>query len=181
MSETSQQVICRYLKDAIAAEDGFESQLRDFAEEGDDEEVQSVFATHARQTASQIERLSTRLRALGEQPSRGKSVVANLLGLAPKAAQLVRPAEERLTQNLIQAFSIEMSECAMYEALLTVAKLAGDTETATLASAIAAEERETAEKLWHFLPSRSKIAFNILTIGEVDLSVETRAPDDRIA
>lgn len=180
MPESNREIIARYLQDAIAAESGFESQLRSFAQEGDDEEVQSSFAEHARQTASQIERLKLRLSALGEQPSMAKGFFAQFLALAPKAAQLTHNREERLTQNLIAAYSVEMSECAMYESLKTVATLAGDEQTVTLAESIAAEELQAAEKFWHFLRSRSKIAFNVLTAGEVDPAIETKAPDDRL-
>ncbi len=181
MPETAVELMCRYLQDAIAAESAFETQLKTFSEEGDDDEVQALFAEHARQTSTQIERLTNRMEALGGQrPSKAKSLMAHVFALAPRAAQLTHSQEERLTQNLISAYSVEMSECAMYEALRVVADLAGDTLTGKLAKEIAAEERETAIKLWQLLPSRSKIAFNVSTAGEVDPAIETRAPDDRI-
>jgi hypothetical protein len=41
------------------------------------------------------------------------------------------------------------------------------------------QERTTAERVWKFLPSRSKIAFNMLNLQEVDPSVETRAIENR--
>ena len=180
MSENNTEIVRRYIEDVIAAETAFETQYRSFATVGDDAEVQSLFAEHAGQTASQIARLNARLAALGGAPSTAKSWLAHIFSFAPSVAKLTHLKEERLTQNLIAAYSVEMSECAMYQALETVARAAGDTITAELAAEIAAQELATAEKVWRFLPSRSKIAFNVLTAGEVDPSVETRAPDDRL-
>jgi ferritin-like metal-binding protein YciE len=88
--------------------------------------------------------------------------------------------EERTTQNLIIVFTVESSECAMYEALAAAAEAAGDTATETLAREIQVEERQTAEKIWRFIATRSKIAFNLLTATETDPSVNTRAADNRL-
>jgi len=56
----------------------------------------------------------------------------------------------------------------MYEALAHVAREAGDALTEALAREIQEQEQRAAEKIFHFLPSRSKIAFNVLTADEVD-------------
>jgi ferritin-like metal-binding protein YciE len=173
-------LIRRYLQDAIAAEISFESQLRAFAKEGDDEEVQSFFSLHADQTKFQYDRLAARLQDLGESVSGAKAFFAQVFGLAPKTAQITHSQEERTAQNLVLAFSIEQAECATYEALASVARAANDAATESLARQIQIEEREAANRLWRFLPSRSKIAFNMLTAGEVDPSVETRASENRV-
>ncbi len=180
MPETQIEVLRRYLDDAIAAEKTFESQLRSFAAEGDDDEVQAAFAVQARLTAVQITKLTARLEQFGGSPSTAKSLLGKFFGLAPKTAQLTHREEERLTQNLMMAYTVEMSQVALYEALAVTARLALDEQTAQLARDISIEERKAAAHFWHFIPSRSKIAFNLLTAGEVDPSVETRAPDDRI-
>jgi ferritin-like metal-binding protein YciE len=181
LADTGAEAIRRYLQDAIAAESSFESQLRSFAHEGgDDFEVQALFFGHAAETSRQIERLTARLQELGGAPSGAKGSFARFFNSAPKLAQATHRPEERLVQNLMAAFSVESGERAMYEALATTAQTAGDAITERLAREIAAEETAIAEKIWHFLPSRSKIAFNMLTVGEVDPSVETKAVDDRI-
>jgi len=126
MPETSSEVIRRYLEDAIAAEKSFETQLQGFAREGDDEEVNAMFAIHAAETRRQYERLTARLEALGGSPSTAKSFLAHLFGLTPKTAQVGHAPQERTTQNLIMAFTVENSECAMYEALAAAAEAAGD-------------------------------------------------------
>ncbi|MFL6353916.1 MAG: DUF892 family protein [Bryobacteraceae bacterium] len=180
MAQTSNDLIRRYLEDAIAAEKSFETQLQGFAREGDDEEVEAVFAIHAAETRRQYERLTTRLEALGGSPSTAKSFLAHVFGLTPKSAQVGHAPEERTTQNLMMAFTVENSEFAMYEALAAAAEAAGDTATETLAREIQEEEKQTAHKIWHFIPSRAKIAFNLLTATETDPSVNTRTADNRL-
>ena len=180
MADGRNEVIQRYLQDAIAAESSFETQLSAFSREGDDDEVQAVFAIHARETQAQAQRLTARLKELDGAPSTAKSLLAHIFGMSPKAAQLTHTPDERLAQNLVMAYAVEMSECAMYEALACVARAAGDPQTERLAREIQDEERRTAEKVWAFIPSRTKIAFNLLTAGEMDPAVETRMADDRV-
>lgn len=180
MPESSNQLICRYLQDAVAAETSFESQFRAFAEEGDDEEVRSLFAQHAQETQRQCHRLSARLEHLGGSSSTAKSMLAHFFTLTPKLAQATHLEEERTTQNLIIAFSVENGQCAMYEALATAARAAGDTATETLAREIQAQEKDKARTIWRLIPSRTKIALNMLTAGEVDPAIETRATENRI-
>ena len=180
VAETSGSLIKRYIEDAIAAEKSFETRLRGFAEEGDDAEVQAAFLTHAEETRVHHERLAARLQTLGGTTSAVKSFLDQLFSFTPKSTQIGRSQEEQLVQNLIVAFAVEKSECAMYEALATAAVAAGDAVTEELARGIQAQESETADKLWRFIPSRSKIAFNLLTAGEIDPAIETKAPDDRV-
>lgn len=180
MAESSSDVMRRYLEDAIAAESSFESQLRAFSAEGDDEEVRGAFAEHADETRRQYYRLSARLEQLGGNPSNTKSMLAHLFSLTPRLAQASHRQEERTAQNLIMAFSVETGECAMYEALATVAEVAGDSVTQSLARDIQAQERRTAERIWRFIPSRAKIAFNVLTAGEIDPALATRAVVNRV-
>ena len=181
MAEKSSNLIKRYIEDAIAAERSFESRLRAFAEEGDDAEVQSAFLTHAQETRLQHERLAARLQALGgAATSAVKTFLDQLFSFKPKTPQAEHSQDERLLQKLVLAFALEKSECALYEALATVAAAAGDAATEELARDIQAQESETADRLWRFIPSRTKIVFNLLTAGEIDPAVETKAPDDRV-
>ncbi len=175
MAETPQDVIRRYLEDALAAENSFETQLRSFASETDDDnEARQLFAEHADQTRTQISRLERRLGELGGSPSTGKSALSHIFGLAPKSAQIPHTMEERLVQNLMMAYTVEAAECAMYQALAASAEATGDTATASLAREIQKEEYATGNKFWALIPSRSIIAYNMLTIDEVDPSVETK-------
>jgi hypothetical protein len=58
---------------------------------------------------------------------------------------------------------------------------AGDPETERLAREIQSEERQAAELIFRFIPSRSKIAFNLVTPHEIDPAIDTKAPGDRIS
>jgi len=165
MAETSADIIKRYLEDAIAAEKSFETQLEGFAKEGDDTVAQAAFSQHAAETKRQYERLTARLEALGGSPSSAKSFLAHVFGVSPKAAQIGHEKEERTTQNLMMAYAVENSEIAMYEALVSVAEAAGDTQTASLAREIQAEEKRAAETVWKLLPNAAVQAFQRVTGG----------------
>lgn len=174
-------VVRQHVEDAIAAEKAFEKQLREISRDrNDDDDVQAFFAAHADQTKTQHERLATRLGGYPELDGDDASNLAALLNLGPHIEQPGAIAEERTLQNLLTVYTIETGECAMYEALARVARAAGDIETEQLARQLQNEERLAADGIWHFLPSRSKIAFNMLTISEIDPAVETKMADDRI-
>jgi ferritin-like metal-binding protein YciE len=163
MADTATNLIRRYLEDAIAAEKSFETQLKGFANEGDDGEAKTLFSQHAEETRSQYERLTARLDALGGSTSTIKSFLAHIFGLSPKPAQIGHEAQERTTQNLIIAFSVENAECAMYEALATTALAAGDDITARLATEIQAEEKKTADKIWQLVSPSARYSFARVT------------------
>jgi ferritin-like metal-binding protein YciE len=176
----SGDVIRGYLQEAIAAEASVQKQFQAFAEQGDDDEVRAVFSQQAYESHSHGERLAARLEELGSTSSfRFKSALLDISSSMAKLNNLQRP-EEQTAHNLMSGFAVATSQCAMYEALAAVAESAGDTATSSLIREIQAQVRRAAEQIWHFLPSRLKIAFNMLTAGEIDPSVETRATVDRI-
>jgi ferritin-like metal-binding protein YciE len=151
--------IPRYLEDAIAAEKSFESQLNGFASEACGVEVKNAFAAHAVETKHQYEMLTERLNQLGGEPSAIKSAMAHFFNMAPRAAQIGYSDEERTTQDLIMAYSVENAEVAMYQAMIAVAESIGDNSTATLAKRIQNQERDTAEKVWRLIPGVATHAF----------------------
>jgi ferritin-like metal-binding protein YciE len=167
MPETSTDVIKRYLEDAIAAEKSFETQLQGFANEGENEAAKAAFHQHALETRNQYERLTARLESLGGSTSAAKSLLAHIFGLTPKAASLGHEKDERTTQNLMMAFAVENSELAMYEALITVAEAAGDSQTATLAREIQAQEKATADKVWRLLGPAALESYTHLVGGTI--------------
>ncbi len=179
MAGNASEIILHYLQDAIIAEKSFEAQLRDFAQEGDDDEVQDAFEAHAGETGRQRERLTARLQELGGRALEGDSVLAavTLGGAKPPRSNV---QEERTMHNLITAYTIGTAGYAVYEALAAAARAAGDGTTEKIARELQAEEVSAAEKAWRFLPSRSKVAFNMLTVSEVDPSVETHTADNRL-
>ena len=178
MPTTGDDVIRRYLDDAVAAEKNSEAQLEEFAREGEDDEIRAMFTYHLEETRRQQERLTARLRELGGSASSAKSFLAQVFGLTPKPVHVAEKPEERTAQHLVIAFAMENGECAMYEALVAAAEAAGDDATEKLAREIQEEEKQAADKLWRFIPSRAKIAFNLLTVGETDPAVNTKAHDN---
>jgi ferritin-like metal-binding protein YciE len=158
-------VICRYLEDAIAAEDTFEKQLRQFAGEVEQPQLRQLFEQHAEETMQQKRMLTDRLQALGGKPSGMKSFMANMFGFGPKAAQMGHDDAEKGTQDLMMAYAVENSEVAMYEALAIAAAAAGDLETERLARSIQDEERRTAQKVWDQLAPCARQSFEKVTGG----------------
>lgn len=152
-------VIRRYLQDALAAEQSFENQLKQFAEDSQQPELQQLFRQHADETRWQAERLKGRLEVLGGAPSGVKGFMANLFSLGPKVAQMGHDPSEKGVQNLIAAIAVEHSELAMYEALAQVAAAAGDLETEQLARDIQQQEARAAEMLWPYVGRTAREAF----------------------
>ena len=157
--QTPGDVIKAYLQDAIAAERNFETQLRQFAREGENEIVQRMFLQHADETRLQHERLTARLKDIGGSPSTMKSILAHMFGMAPKMGQVFHDESERVVQNLMMAYAVENAEIAMYEALATVAAAAGDAETEALARSIQVQERQTADKVWSQVANAARASF----------------------
>ncbi len=142
------KIICRYLEDAIAAEQGFEAQLQSFARREKDLAARNLFLTHAAETRDQFQRLGGRLRELGGSPSAIKSVIAQVFAAAPRVAQIGSDPAEVLTQNLMVAYSVENAEIGIYDALAEACRLAGDDETEKLALSIQQQEQDMAGKIW---------------------------------
>jgi ferritin-like metal-binding protein YciE len=172
------RLIKSYLEDAIAAEKNFETQLRAFAKEGDDDTVHAIFEQHADETRDQYQRLTSRLEALGSGTSGLKTALAHMLGMLPKAAQLGHDESERVTQNLIMAFTVENAEVAMYEALAAVAEAGGDVITAELARSIQQEEERTAELVWSQIPHAAIRPLMKSSFEQGDASTGNATTDD---
>ncbi len=162
MATSQDKLIQTYLEDAIAAEKSFETQLNSFAEQSPDPDVRNLFQQHARETRQQYEDLTSRLSALGGEPSSMKSVLAQFFNAAPKSAQMGHTDEEQMVQNLMMAFAVENAEVAMYESLAIAARASGDDTTLSLVRRIQTQERETAEKVWSHIRPCARLAAEAL-------------------
>jgi ferritin-like metal-binding protein YciE len=180
LSGAATDFLRRCLTDAIEVEDAFESRLREFANQGDDSDVQSAFFSDADALRLRRAGLTARLEQLGGAEPGGKTPLSHLIGAASPDGESVRIQEEQTLHNLIAAFGIESSECALYEVLASVARAADDSATESFARQALAEQHETAQRVFSFLRSRSKIAFNMLTPNELDPAVETKAFQNRV-
>lgn len=170
--ETYQQTIDRYLQDIIAAERGLASQLDELASDtGDDDEVRTALADSAEQSRVHADAVAAHLNGDVEQTKEGAS---RLFASMSRLAQLGHIQEERVVQNLIAGYSILMSSRAMYYALQASAKAASDAVIAQLASDCMSAKQNLAERLFHLISTRAIIAYNMLTVNEIDLSIDTK-------
>jgi ferritin-like metal-binding protein YciE len=156
---TGQKIIARYIQDAEAAERNFVDALATFGKTGDQNQVKSFFEWASARAQKQHERLEARLKELGETPSTSKSIIAHILSFSTTAAQLGHEPQEKNTQHLIMCVGAAAAEIAMYEALATVAQIAGDTKTEQLARELQAEEKDDYQKSWTLLAPSAHSAF----------------------
>ncbi|HVX65499.1 MAG TPA: DUF892 family protein [Bryobacteraceae bacterium] len=160
MPETSNQVIVRYLEDAIAAEGNFENQLSSLSKGSAQGFVRDLFAKFSTGARSQKETLTERLQSLGGSPSTAKGILARLLAFSPMLAQAGQHPQDKDTQHLIMVAGAAGAEMAMYEAMAVVAAAAGDAETEGLARHMQTEERSDREKTWEVLGRSASLAFH---------------------
>ena len=161
MSETSPQVVKRYLHDALAAEKGLASHFREFAGEGDYREAIDVFLECEATALSHSERLTARLDRIGETPA-GITSLFRIFGIGDKAQHFDFGANEETTQKLLLTYTAVHSEIAMYEVLAMVAEAAGDSETESLALSLQQEEKVAAEKIWRLFAPAAQREFSNL-------------------
>ena len=180
MAHNSAALISDYLNDAISAGKVFEAELCKFAREGDDEDVQAAFSTLAEQTRRQQKRLLERLQQMGGGISTDGHAFAHVFEAVAQPLSSGEIQEERLVYRLVTAYGIEQAWCAFYEALGAVAAAGADTTTEGLARQIQSEEQQVGKKLFSFIRSRSKIAYNMLTPNELDPAVDTKAFDNPV-
>jgi len=156
--------IGRYLEDAIAVESSAITGLKDMMSEATDQQDTMLYQQHLAETERQKERLEAVLHARGQHTNKLKDVM-NKIGLA--ATDLLHAGKDpgdRATRNLIQAYTIENLEVAMYESLYAAATAAGDVEVATLAKEIQAEEKATAQKIF---PRIAPMARTAVMAGDI--------------
>lgn len=157
--QTAQDVILRYVQDAEAAERNFEDALTSFGMAGEQNQVKTLMSVAAKKAKTQHERLEARLRALGGEPSKGKSMLAHVLAMGPTLAQLGHEPAEKNTQHLIVVIGAAAAEMAMYESLASVAAASGDTKTEQLARELQKEEKDDWDQAWALLASSAKASF----------------------
>jgi ferritin-like metal-binding protein YciE len=181
LTENSSELLKQLLADAAAVERSGERRWRKFAAStGDDDEVRSLFEAGADSAMLNGQRVRLRLEEMAAIETAGAQGMDDLLEAGPQIGQNAHSVEERLLYNLIFASAEKAGHCALYKCLSATAAVTGDVATAVLAQEIEENDRQVLESVGRLLPSRSKIAFNMLTVSEVDPAVETKAKDDRI-
>jgi hypothetical protein len=164
----------------LASETHCCAQLESFAKQsGDDDEVRDAFASHAHQALSSIHLLDGRLQQLPGGVSMQNESVTDLLAHASKLAR-TRVPEEEIVQNLILAYGLQSGIIALCEALVVSSQSSPDDTSIGLARELQAQHLRASEEVWRFISSRSKIAYNVLTAGEIDPSIDTRTVENRL-
>jgi ferritin-like metal-binding protein YciE len=165
MAENVKERVLRYLNDAHAAEDGALGFLKDFAAETNNLDVRSAITEHIAVTQSQIDRLEARIQALGGKASGGKNLIDSIIAKGSNLLNIFHDKEDKETQDLIKAYSLEHFEVGMYTALKAFSDSIGDYETAQLADTILGEEQLAAERILRVIPqvARTAVAASVNT------------------
>ena len=142
---TIQEQIVKYLGDVHAIEQQALPQVRAAPKLAVDPALVDAFERHIGETESQERRVRERLEELGGSPSKVKDAAGT--GSAPAFVLFAKSQPDTPGKLVAHAYSYEHLELAAYELLSGVADRGNDGDTATLATAIAAEEREMAERL----------------------------------
>jgi ferritin-like metal-binding protein YciE len=161
MSETSSEVLKRYLHDALGAEKSLASHFRDLAEQGEYREATDVFRECEATALNHAERLTARLDSMGELPARISSLF-RIFRLGEKTEQIDFGPTEDVTQNLLLTYTAVHSEIAMYEVLRMIAEAAGDSETGSLVFSLQDDEKRAAEKIWLLFSAAAQREFSNL-------------------
>jgi len=159
--EDKRKRLLRYLNDSYAAEVGGLMALKDLAMmagAANETQLKSAVEDHIRVTQFQADRLRDRILALGGDKSEPKAFVNSAIAKGSSVVNMFHDKEDKLTQDLIKAYSFEHFEIGAYIALRTYAEAIGDTETALLATQIMDEERMAADQLERFIPACSQKA-----------------------
>jgi UDP-glucose 4-epimerase len=134
-----------YLADLHSIELQALTQLRAAPKIAGDERLCQAFEQHLVETEDQERRVRERLEALGGEPSKLKDAAGAAGGWGMVAFAASQP--DTPGKLAMHAYSYEHMELAAYELLKRLAERAEDEETARMAAAIAAEERQMAERL----------------------------------
>ncbi|HVD86261.1 MAG TPA: DUF892 family protein, partial [Solirubrobacterales bacterium] len=140
----SETQLVKYLTDVHSIEEQALVQMRrapDLVEGA----LAAAFQRHLGETETQERRVRERLEAHGASPSTVKDVAGKAGGFG--MVLFARSQPDTPGKLTMHAYSYEHMEVAAYELLGVAARDAGDAETAAMAEAIAAEEREMAGRL----------------------------------
>ncbi len=137
--------LVKYLADAHSIEQQALAQLRAAPKIAGDERLARPFEQHLAETEGHERRVRERLEALGGKPSKLKDAAGAAGGWGMAAFAASQP--DTPVKLAMHAYSYEHMELAAYELLRRLAERSGDAATARLASEIASEEGEMAERL----------------------------------
>jgi ferritin-like metal-binding protein YciE len=145
MPSSLDEQLTKYLTDAHAIEEQALPQMRAAPKLAEDAELSRIFTEHLAETEEQERLVRERLEAREASPSKLKDAVAR--ATAFPFVLFARSQPDTTGKLVAHAHSYEALELAAYELLRRVAERSGDTETASLATRIAGEERAMRDRL----------------------------------
>lgn len=138
--------LAAYLSDAHAIEQQSLALLKRAPKLVDAPELARLLAQHLTETEAQIRQVEDALARLGSSPSKLKDAALKLGALNWSLFFRAQPGDTPMKLAAF-AYAVENLERASYELLALTAERLGDTATAELATAIAAQEATAAERI----------------------------------
>jgi ferritin-like metal-binding protein YciE len=150
-NDNLRDTLSTWLKDAYAMEQGIveilEKQIGQFDEMP---EAQAKVRQHLELTRDHAERVRGCVELLGDDVSRVKSGMANVLGAVQGMSTGM--ANDKMVKNAMGNYAIEHFEIASYRILATAAREIGHEDIAMICDGIMREEQEMAQWLEKSLP-----------------------------
>ena len=151
MHTDQKDTLVTWLNDAYAMEQGIveilERQIDQFEDMPD---AQQKVRQHLELTKNQAERVRACVERLGEDVSKTKSMIANIMGAVQGMSTGM--ANDKAVKNALANFAIEHFEIASYMILITAAREMGHEDIAGICETIMEEEQEMAAWLEQQLP-----------------------------
>jgi ferritin-like metal-binding protein YciE len=145
------ETLSTWLKDAYAMEQGIVEILERQIDQFDDmPEAQAMVRQHLEATRNHADRVRGCVERLGDDVSRVKSGMANVLGAVQGMSTGM--AKDKMVKNAMGNYAIEHFEIASYMALVTAAREMGHEDIAMICEGIMQEEQEMAHWLEQSLP-----------------------------
>lgn len=150
-SDNLRDTLSTWLKDAYAMEQGIVEILERQIDQFDGmPEAQMKIREHLELTRDQAERVRGCVERLGDDVSRVKSGMANVLGAVQGMSTAM--ANDKMVKNAMGNYAIEYFEIASYMVLVSAAREMGHEDIAMVCEGIMREEREMAQWLELELP-----------------------------
>ena len=150
-NDNLRDTLSTWLKDAYAMEQGIVEILERQIDQFEDmPEAQMKIRQHLELTRDQAERVRECVERLGDDVSRVKSGMANVLGAVQGMSTAL--ANDKMVKNSMGNYAIEHFEIASYMILVTAAWEMGYEEIALVCEGILGEEQEMAQWVEQSLP-----------------------------
>ena len=150
-NDNLRDTLSTWLKDAYAMEQGIVEILERQVDQFEDmPEAQMKIRQHLALTRNQAERVRECVERLGDDVSRVKSGMANVLGAVQGMSTAM--ANDKMVKNAMGNYAIEHFEIASYMILVNAAREMGHEDIAMVCEGIMREEQEMAQWVEQSLP-----------------------------